>query len=207
MKILDKLISNIKFDKKYVLFSLIIVILGIITGALFIVILNNTDKSLIIEYITSFIDNIKNNSINNIEILKNTLLTNYIVIFIFIIIGFSCFLFPINILLLFYKSFIIGFSLSSFVLTYGIKGILLNIIYVFPHLIINILIFCFLMAFTVKISINIIRCIIKKKDVNMRLYFNKFFSIVVLSIFIITLTSLYESYIMIFLLKIVSNIF
>jgi len=206
MKLLDKLINNIKFDKKYVLFSLVLVILGIITGSLFIVILNSTDKNLVIEYISDFIDNIKNSSINNLDILKNTLITNYIIIIILVMIGFSSFLFPINILLLFYKSFIIGFSLSSFILTYKIKGTLLSIIYIFPHLLINILIFCLITAFTLKISLSMINSIIKRKNVNMRLYFNKYFSLILLSIFIITLTGLYEAYIMPYLIKIISNV-
>ena len=48
MKIMDKLIDNIKFEKKYVLFTLIIVILGIITGSLFIVILNYQIKNMLL---------------------------------------------------------------------------------------------------------------------------------------------------------------
>ena len=206
MKLLDKLLNNIKFDKKYVLFSLILVILGIITGSLFIVILNSTDKNLVIEYISAFIDNIKNSSINNLDLLKNTIISNYIVIFLLLIIGFTSFLFPINVLILFYKSFIIGFSLSSFILTYGIKGTLLSIFYILPHLLINILIFCLLTAFTLKISISMIKCVINRKDVNMRLYFNKYLSIIIMSIIIITLTSLYEAYIAPYLLKLIVNL-
>lgn len=206
MKLVDKLINNIKFDKKYVLFSLVLVILGIITGSLFIVILNSTDKNLVIEYINAFIDNIKNGNIDNLDILKNTLITHYILIFILVIIGFSCFLFPINILILFYKAFVIGFSLSAFILTYSIRGTLLSIFYILPHLIINILIFCLITAFTLKISINMIKCVIKRKDVNMRIYFNKYFSIVILSIIIITITGLYEAYVVPYLLKLIVNL-
>ena len=206
MKLLDKLLNNIRFDKKYVLFSLVIVILGIITGSLFIVILNSTDKNLVIEYISAFIDNIKNSSINNLDLLKNAIISNYIVIFLLLMIGFTSFLFPINVLVLFYKSFIIGFSLSSFILTYGIKGSLLSIFYILPHLLINILIFCLLTAFTLKISISMIKCVIKRKDVNMRQYFNKYLSIIIISIIIITLTSLYEAYLAPYLLKLIVNL-
>jgi len=204
MKLLDKLINNIKFDKKYVLFSIIIIMLGIITGAFFIVILNTADKNTIIEYITSYIENI--NNIDNINILKNTLITNYICIFILIIIGYSCFLFPVNILILFYKAFIIGFTISSFILTFKLKGIFLSIIYIVPHLIVNILIFALITSFTLRLSISMIKYIIKKKDVNIRLYFNKYFSLITLSILIITLTSLYESYIVPHLFKIIIKI-
>ena len=205
-KVMDKLFNIVKFDKRYVFFCLILVILGIIAGSLFIIVLNTSDKSLVIEYIESFIDNIKNNDFNYVETLKNTLIINYLVIFIISIIGFTYFLIPINILLLFYKSFIIGFSLSSFILTYKIKGLLLSIIYIFPHLIINILLFSLLIAFTVKLSLKMIKYIIKKKEVNMRLYFNKYLYTSIFIIFIITITSLYESFVAPYLLKLIVNI-
>ena len=69
-KVMDKLLNTIKFDKKYVLFSIIIVVLGIITGSLFIVILNKADKTLVIEYIQKFIEDIKNNNFNCIDTVK-----------------------------------------------------------------------------------------------------------------------------------------
>lgn len=205
-KVLDKLFNNIKFDKKYVLFSLIIVILGIITGSLFIVILNSGDKSLVIEYIQSFIESIKTSNSNYIDILKNSLINNYLAIIIICILGITYFLTPINILILFYKAFILGFSLSSFILTYKVKGILLSIIYIFPHLIINILVFSVLTAFTLKLSFNMIKYIIKKKEVNMRLYFSKYLYVIIFLFIIILITSLYESFISTFLLKIIAKI-
>ena len=198
---MDKLLNNIKFDKKYVFFSMVLVILGIITGSLFIVILNSADKNLVIEYITDFIDSIKNNSINNIDIFKNTLLINYIIIIIISIIGFTYFFFPVNIIVLFYKAFIIGFSLAAFILTYKFKGILLSIIYIIPHSIINILLFSLLVSFTLKLSINMIKYIKNKKEVNMRGYFNKYLYMFLIFIFLITLTSTYESFIVPKLIK------
>lgn len=205
-KTMDKLFNLVRFDKRYVLFCLILVILGIVCGSLFIVILNSSDKSLVIEYIETFIDSIKNNSFNYIDTLKNTLIINYLVIFIISIIGFTYFLVPINVLILFYKAFVIGFSLSSFILTYKIKGLLLSIIYIFPHLIINILLFCLLIAFTLKLSMKMINSIIKKKDVNMRAYFNKYLYTGLFIFIMLSITGLYESFVAPYLLKLVVNI-
>jgi len=202
-KALDKLFNTIRFDKRYVYFCIILVILGIICGSLFTVILSTTDKNLVIEYIESFIDNVKNNSFNYTNTLKNTIITNYLVILIISIIGFTYFLEPLNILILFYKSFIIGFSLSSFILTYKIKGLILSIIYIFPHLILNILLFSILVSFTLKLSIKMIKYIINKKTVNMRLYFNKYLYTFLFVLFFITITSLYESFICSYLLKLI----
>ena len=205
-KIMDKLFNNIKFDKRYVLFSIIIILLGIITGSLFIVILKNPDKSLVVEYIQSYIENIKNNEINYLEIFKNTIIINYIIVIVISIIGFTYFFFPVNIMLLFYKSFILGFSLSGFILTYKLKGLIFSIVYIFPHLIINIILFGILTAFSTKLSINMIKSIIKRKNVNMREYFNKYFSIIIMFIFLITITSLYEGFVSTFLIKTIANL-
>ena len=204
-KIMYKLFNTVRFDKKYVFFALIIVILGIITGSLFIVILKSTDKALVIEYIESFIENIKNNKINYLDIFKNTIIINYIIIIVISIIGFTYFFFPINTLILFYKSFIIGFSLGSFILTYKLKGLLLSVIYIFPHLIINIVLFAILTAYSTKLSLSMIGNIIKKKNVNMREYFNKYLYIIIMFIILITISSLYESFISTFLIKSITN--
>ena len=205
-KVMDKLLNNIRFDKKYVLFTMVLIVLGIITGSIFVVILNSTDKNLVIEYIESFVEEIGKGNFNYIDTFKNTLLVNLLIIFIISIIGFTYFLFPINILILFYKAFIIGFSLSSFILTYKIKGLLISIVYIFPHMIINILLIALLTAYTLKLSITMIKHIIKKKEVNMRVYFNKYLYIMIVFTILISLTSLYESFIAPFLLKLLINI-
>jgi stage II sporulation protein M len=204
-KVLDKLLNTIRFDKRYVFFCMILVVLGIICGSLFIVILKSSDKNLVIEYIENFIDTIKNNNFNYMDTLKNTLIVNYLVVIIISIVGFTYFLIPINVLILFYKAFIIGFSLSSFILAYKIKGLLLSTIYIFPHLILNILFFIILVAFTLKLSINMINSIIKKKDVSMRAYFNKYLYTSLFIIVLITITSLYEAFVAPTLLKLIVN--
>lgn len=205
-KAMDKLLNKVKFDKRYVLFCLVLVVIGIVTGSLFIVILNNSDKNLIIEYIETFIDTIKNNNFDYLNTLKDTIIINCSIVIIISIIGFTYFLIPINIIILFYKSFIIGFSLSSFILTYKIKGLVLSLVYIFPHLIINILLFSILTAFTLKLSINMINHIIKKKNVDMRSYFNKYLYTSIFIIIIICISSIYESLVAPYILKIITRI-
>ena len=200
-KVMDKVFNLVKFDKRYVFFSLIIVLTGIIFGSLFIVIINKNDKSLVVEYINQFINNIKGNDLNYINTLINTLLLNNIIIIIMIILGISCILVPINILILFYKSFIIGFSISGFILSFKLKGLILSIIYVFPHLLLNILILSILTAFTLKLSMNLIKNIIRRKKCNLNLYLKKYKYVIIMLIFLISISSLYETYIVPYLLK------
>ena len=200
-KALDKIFNLIRFDKKYVFFSLIIVLTGIIFGSIFIVIINKNDKTLVIEYINQFINSIKSNDFNYISTLISTLLTNNIIIIIMIILGISCILVPINILILFYKSFIIGFSLSGFILAFKLKGLIISIVYIFPHLILNILILCILTAFTLKLSINLIKTTIRRKKCNLNLYLKKYIYVIILFVMLISISSLYESFIVPYILK------
>ena len=200
-KEMDKLFDLVKFDKKYVFFSLVIVIIGIIFGSIFITILAKSDKYLITEYITDFINNIKNNDFNYSKTFINTILINFIIIISMTIFGISCVLVPINILILFYKSFILGFSISGFMLSFKIKGLLLSLIYIFPHLILNILIFSVLTAFTLKLSSNLIKTTLKRKKVNLRLYMQKYLFVICLLLILIFISSLYESFIMPYVLN------
>lgn len=189
-KILDKLIDNVKFDKRYVFFMLVIVILGIITGSLFIIILNSADKELIKEYISDYISNI-----NNQDNLYNNIMLNYSSVILISVIGFTYFLFPLNILILFYKAFVIGFSISSFIMCYKFKGLLLSIVYVFPHHILNILFLSLITAFTTKLSIKMINHILKRHSVDLRLYFNKYMCMLLVVSILFIFTTLYETYI------------
>ena len=189
-KIMDKLINNIRFDKRYVFFMLVIVIFGIITGSLFIIILNSADKELVKEYIGDYISNI-----NNQDNLYNNIMLNYSSVILISVIGFTYFLFPINTLILFYKAFVIGFSISSFIMCYKFKGLLLSIVYVFPHHILNILFLSFITAFTAKLSIKMINHILKRHSVDLRLYFNKYICMLLVVSILFIFTTLYETYI------------
>lgn len=200
-KYLDKLFKLIKFDKKYVFFCITIIIIGVFFGAIFTVLLNKSDKNIIIEYIQKFILSIKNNNFDYLETFKNTIIINFITILIIIILGITCILSSINVLILFYKSFVIGFSISGFLLAYKIKGLLISIVYIFPHLVLNLIILAILTSFTVKISINLIKNTFKKKKNNLNLYFQKYNLIVILFIILILITSVYESFVMPYILK------
>ena len=200
MKLLDKLINNIRFDRRYVFFMLVIVILGIITGSLFIIILNSSDKMLVKEYIEKFITNIDTNN------LYNNLMLNYSSVVLISIIGFTYFLFPLNILILFYKSFVIGFSISSLIMVYKIKGVLLSIVYIIPHHILNILFLSLLTAFTAKLSIMMINHIIKKQSVDLRKYLNKYLCMLLVISILFIFTTLYETYIIPHLIKFLTSL-
>lgn len=202
MKLLDMLRNKIKYSKKIMLFLTIIVIIGIITGSFLSVVLNSNDKVLITDNIKSFIENISN--INNIDILKNTILINIILIIGIWILGISVIGLLIVILLVFWKSFTLSFTIASFILTYNLKGLLLAFIYIFPHLIINLLVIMYLGSYSIKFSILIIKCIFNKVNLNLKKLMIIYLKVLIISLIIISITSLFEAYITPNLLKLIA---
>ena len=184
---------SFKFNKKGINFLSIISIIGFIFGSIFILIITNSDKTLVKEYISSYIKS--TNNIDYIPILFNNLSSNLLFILIVWILGISIIGIPINIFYLFFKNFTIGFTLTSFILTYKIKGLLLGFFYLIPHNIINILTFIVITYYSINFSFKLIYIIFKKESINIKPIINRYFKILIFSIIIIILTSLYESFV------------
>ena len=193
MKLLDKLRNKIKYNKKVMLFLTIIVIIGIISGSFLTVILKSDDKQLIVNNIQDFMNNIKN--INNIDILKNTLIINILFLVGIWILGISIIGLFVVVGLVFWKSFILGFTISSFILTYHLKGLLLAFIYVFPHLITNLLVMMYLGTYAIKFSILLIKCIFHKVNLDLRSLIIIYLKVLLISLIIVAITACFEAFI------------
>jgi stage II sporulation protein M len=193
MKYLDKLKKELKINKKGLGFLIGISLIGFIFGCFFIIIISKSDKLLVKEYIESFLKNLNTNKINYFDIFKNTLLNNLLFIFVIFLLGMSVIGIPINIFYYFLKSFVLGFTMVSFILTYKIKGCLFSLLYVIPHNLINICIFTVLVYYSINFSILLIYAITKKKNINFKIIVNKYLKILLVTILIILITSIYES--------------
>lgn len=195
-------------DKKVNTFIMFIIILGIISGSLFLVVLKDTDRNLVIEKINTFFTNINTNNINNIEAFKNAFIENIIFVILVWILGMSIIGIIINIFMIYLKGFIIGFSLSSFFLVYKYKGLLAALIYVFPTSIINILVCLLLGVYSVLFTINLWKIIfLKEKNYNMKKFIKKYFLLLILCIILILISSLTEGFLVPSLLKLVIKLF
>lgn len=191
---LDKLKKEFKLNKKTLKFLIGISILGFIFGSIFIIIISNTDKILVKDYIKSFIKNI--DKINYFDIFKNTIITNLLFIIIIWLLGMSVIGIPVNIFYYFLKSFIIGFTCVSFVLTYHLKGLIFSLIYIIPHNLVNLAVFTILVYYSFWFSILLIYSILKKKNINFKPFTIKYIKILLFSIIIILITSIYETFIL-----------
>lgn len=205
-KYLDKLIRNIRINKNLFIFLLIIVIIGVTTGALFTAIISTSDKELVVSYLNDFFTNIKEGKLVYDNSLINALILTVGLAVAIWLLGVSVIGFVIVIVILFMKAFVLGFSVGSIIATFKLKGILMAFIYCFPHLVINILIFMLISAFALIMSFKIINSITSKKPLDFKHYMNRYFIVLVFSVIILFFTSLYEIYALPKVINFVMNI-
>ena len=86
---INKLISTIIPSKKINYIGLFLLSLGIISGAIFLVVINQNDKITITTQINEFMSNINTNNINSVQALKNSLISNITYILLIWILGMS----------------------------------------------------------------------------------------------------------------------
>lgn len=137
-------------NKKVFIFISIILLIGIISGILFLIFLNEASKELIFLNINEYIQNLNNYKINNI-FMDTIILSSLLILSIFII-GI-----PLSIFFIFFNGFSIGFIISSLSSIFGFKGLIYSII----HIIINKFIFLFFLYFLFLAMYKIVLLLIK----------------------------------------------
>ena len=208
---MDKKLKNIRNiilpNKKINFFALTILILGIISGSIFLMVLNEADKSSVVNQIQSFFSNIDTSSMNGGLAFKNSIITNLIYITLIWIFGMSIIGILLNIFLMYLKGFLLGFSIAAIFNCYGLKGIIGVFIYIFPQQLLNILAILLLGIYSIMFTIKLLEFIISKKPNNMRNMLKKYTVIYIISIFISIISSTSEAFLLPFLMKLVINLF
>lgn len=203
---MDKLKKIIKYDKRIMTFLNVIAIIGIITGSIFMVVLNKNDKEMVLKSIKDFFENLMNNEFNYMSTLKNTIISNLLFSLIIWIMGISVVGVLVVIFIVFYKSFTLGFTIASIIYTYSIKGCLIALLYIFPHMVINILILLYLSTYSIKLSIILIKSILRKDSFNFKSFINNYLKIYLITLIVLIISSLYESFISPILLRYFANL-
>lgn len=195
-------------NKKINLFIVFIVILGIISGSIFLMVINDSDRTLVTEEITTFISNISTNSINNSSAFKNSIIESLILILLTWILGMSIIGTIFNIFFIYLKSFAIGFSISSFILVYKYKGILSSLVYIIPSQLINILIMLIIGVYTILFAKYLFKIIfLKDKSINLGRFFKKYMLVFGICLTLGLISSVLEAYLVPSLLKVMIKLF
>ena len=131
---------------------------------------------------------------DKLEIFKNSFLSNIIYMCFIWFLGISVIGLPIIFIMVFFKSFVLGFSVSSIFAKYGFKGILKAIIYIFPSKLIYITYILFLATYSIIISCKIFFSAFKKENINFKAFMGKYFFLLIIGILISILCSLYDAF-------------
>mgnify|MGYP003309805217 CR=1 FL=1 len=204
---LSKIYNLILPNKVINIFVYSLIIFGVISGSLFLMLSNETDKNSVIEQITNFFVNINTNNIDNVQALKNSLIINYIFIISIWVLGFSIIGVIINIFLTYLKGFLFGFSIASIFLTYNYKGLPAAILYTIPSQLFNIIIITVLSIYSIMFTKHLITSITSKKAISSRRILKQYSIIFVFSIIITLISSLLEVYLFPNILKLIISLY
>lgn len=199
-------IKLFKVNKKLLYCMLIVTIVGVIAGSLFVTILKDADKTSVANSLETFISNVNSNDLDYSMSLKSSLITNISFVLLIWLLGISIIGIPIIIFLYFIKSFALGFTISSILINFKLRGLIYSFIYIFPHNIINLFIFTILSIYSIIYSFKLSDSFFKKSQIDFKPIIDKNKYILLISILVVILTSLYGTYIMPSLLKIVLNL-
>lgn len=139
LKIKETIITHILNNKKeYFMISLIFII-GILLGVFFINNINDTQVETIKNYISDFVNAIKDGqTINNVDLLKQTLKNNIIIASVIWFFGTTVIGLPIVFGLILYRGFILGYTISACISIMGLQG---GLIFTFSALFLQNIIF------------------------------------------------------------------
>lgn len=182
-------------------------IIGIITGSIFIMVINTNDKSLVVEHITKFFSNVNSSDYSYLDSLKNMLSLNYFYVIVIWVLGLSILGILVNIFLTYLKGFIIGFTTSSLIITYGFKSILAVILYIIPHTLINSLVIIVLTIYSITFSRYLLIQIFQKKDMKTKNFMKKYLIILLIAVALTLVSSISEVYLFPFLLKLIIKLY
>ena len=202
-------IKSIIFPSKKINYTVIaILLLGVISGSIFSTIIDLNDQKLVTDKIQLFITNINTQSINSISAFKNSIITNLLYSSFIWILGMTIIGVLFNIFILYLKGFIFGFSLSSFIITYNYKGIILSVLYTIFGQLLNIIVIMILTIYSIMFTYNLLKQIIKsKQNITIQKNFKNYTLIFLITILISLISSISEAFLFPTLIKIIIKLF
>ncbi|MBE6150323.1 MAG: hypothetical protein E7162_00695 [Firmicutes bacterium] len=194
MKLCRNRFSLIKQKKIYLVF-ISMILLSILFGFFFYFIISDNNKLLVIDIQKNYFNGISSNNINYLSSFFNSFFTNFMYIFLIFLLGLSVvgFIFIIGIVLI--KGFILGFTISSIIGTFGIKGIILSFIYVFPHQLLFLIILLLMCYYGCSFCYRLFRNLFIRTIVNFKSIKDKYLKVFVVSLIGGIVCSLYEVFI------------
>ena len=191
MKYLYKI--YLKDEIPLLVFILIVFVAGIFFGAIAVNLIDYSVKQDLFNYFNDFLNNINRMDYSSGMIFSDSIRFNLLNIFIIWVFGLSVILMPLIPVFVFFKGFILGFTVGFLTLQYSFRGVIVAVFTVFPQ---NILIVpAYLLAGVtgVSFSLHIIRFLWEKQDFSSGDFIDYSLRILLLS-FLLLGGSLLETY-------------
>lgn len=202
-KIWDKTFKKIHTNKRMLVFLFTLLFMAVLFGSFFATKLSTNDLEEIKSSLDTFFSMTKQNKLNPLPAFFQSFGANMMFTIVIWILGISVIGAPMMIVLFFMKAFTLGFTIASMIKIYHLKGLLYSLIYIFPHQVINLLVFIFFIMFSMSLSITLFQALLKKKTVDFSKVMNRYVFILAITIGILIITSLLEIYLMPFLFRMV----
>lgn len=181
-------------DKRIIKTLVIVFALGFIGGILFLILTNKLDKLIIKNEIEEYFNLFKDNKIVGLDNLINSFKNNITYITIILVSNIVFVLCPLTYFVNFYKGFLIGFLMSSIILTFKFKGIFYSLLVLIPHqLLMNLLIIIY-SSIMIKFAFKLFNAYKNKENINIRLFTEKILILFMGALFITLISSLLEIY-------------
>ena len=194
-------------NKKRKLFKILIyvMIIIIIFGIFYVAIISKNEKDLVKTSFDMYFKNIKSGSTNSLSMLINNIISNIALTGIVWILGISIIGIPVSVVYLIFKSFVLGFTVSSLIYTYSFKNLILIIIYSIPF-IINLFVIFILTFYAINFSKMLYLFLFKKKDINLKRMSVVYLKFLFIAIVILFVSALVSSYLVPLILKSFTNL-
>ena len=188
--ILDHLYKNIK---SYIV-VIIIFIIGITLGVIFVNNTNESELTEIQEYITGFVDSLKQDyHIDKIELLKKSIWDNLILILSMWFLGLAVIGIPIVFAIVLYRSFCIGYTISAAIAVLGTqKGIIFLLSTIFLQNLIFIPVIIFMTISCIKLYKSIMK---DKRRENIKIEIIRHTIVSIILFVLLVVASLIEVYV------------
>lgn len=184
-------------SKRIVLISIVIICsLGLLFGSLYLTILNNDEKKEVLDVVSNYFYSFNDIRFSDkLSIFKDSLLSNLIYYIIIWSLGISILGLPIIFIMIFFKSFTIGFSIASIFAKYRFKGLIGILVYIFPSVLINLFITVILGTYSCILSIKLVRDSFSKKSLNFGNFMGRYFLLILLIIILVVICSIFDAFI------------
>lgn len=194
----QKIIRN----KKLVIFLVGLALFGIVSGSIFLTFIDALDQELVKDYITSFTTSIEESSLNYKDIFMSSITSEMVFAFLLFVLGFSIVGIPVCIVLYFIKSFMIGFSISSFIFTLKVKGTVFSLFYMIPYLC-NFFFYTFFLIYAIRLSLSLFKLLFSKEEISLKRQMRQYLFFFCLLLLLLCVTSLIETFVVPFLLNLI----